>query len=128
MRSIGVVVDPPSFDDESGLAKRGELVLVQAFVTKTAVERFDVGILCWFAGLDEVQANPAIARPASHGDTREFGAVIHHDGLRKASHRADRIEDTRNTMSRERRVDLNRKAFSREIVDDVERSDTAAAF
>jgi hypothetical protein len=38
MRSIGVVVDSPSFDDEASLAKRGELVLVQAFVTKTAVE------------------------------------------------------------------------------------------
>jgi hypothetical protein len=38
MWSIGVVVDSPSFDGEARLAERGELVPVQAFVTKTFVE------------------------------------------------------------------------------------------
>ena len=70
MRPVGVVVDPPGFDNETSLAKRGKLVFIQAFVSKPTVERLDVSVLGWFAGLDEVQPNSAIARPASHGDAR----------------------------------------------------------
>lgn len=50
----------------------------------------------------------------------------HHDGLGKTSYGADRIKDTRHPVPRERRVHLDGKAFTCEVVDDVERSDPSA--
>ena len=45
MRSVGVVVDPPFFDDLACLLDVGEQVLVEALVTQSAVEaRMRTGI------------------------------------------------------------------------------------
>ena len=47
VRALRVVIDPPVFDDLAGLADAGEPVLVQAFLSISPVEAFDVGVLGW---------------------------------------------------------------------------------
>ena len=70
VRSKMVVVVPPVFDDQPRVGKRAKLVLVEIFVSKAAVERFNVDVLRRFARVNEVQANSSIARPAGHRDAR----------------------------------------------------------
>jgi hypothetical protein len=41
VRSVGVVVDPPFFDDLTRLLEVGEQVLVEALVAQPAVEALD---------------------------------------------------------------------------------------
>ncbi len=110
------------------MGKGCEFVLVEAFVTKTTIERFDERVLRRLSGLDEMQPNFAIACPARHGDAREFCSVVHHDGLRIPSNRTDRIKDASNSTAAKRRIDLDRKALAGEIVDDVERSNSPTRF
>jgi hypothetical protein len=50
--SVGVVLDPPCFDNDLGFEERPELFDVQEFVADAAVEALDVGVLPWAAGFD----------------------------------------------------------------------------
>jgi hypothetical protein len=52
VRSVGVVVDPPLFDDPAGLAEVSEHVLVETLVTQAAVEALDEAILHRFTRRD----------------------------------------------------------------------------
>jgi hypothetical protein len=105
-----------------------EFVLVEAFVAKTAIERFNERVLCGLSRLDKVQPNLAIARPARHGDARQFCSIVHYDGLRISSHRADRIKDASDSTAAKRRINLDRKALAGEVVDDIERPDSTTRF
>lgn len=53
---VVVVVDPPVFDHDPGLKQAVELLNSEAFVTKSAVERLDPGILPGLAWINEVAA------------------------------------------------------------------------
>jgi hypothetical protein len=54
VRSVGVVVDPPFFDDLTRLLEVDEQVLVEALVAQPAVEALDESILHRFARRDVV--------------------------------------------------------------------------
>jgi len=58
VRAVGVVVDPPFFDDVSCLVEIGEQVLVEALVTQAAVEALYEAILHGFAGGNVVPSRP----------------------------------------------------------------------
>ena len=45
VRSVGVVLDPPGFDNDLGFEERAELFDVQEFIADAAVEAPDVGVL-----------------------------------------------------------------------------------
>ena len=64
-----IVVVTPRFDGLARLSQGEEDVLVEAFVTEPAVERFDEGVLHRFARLDvvpvETTGGPAQDRAAS---------------------------------------------------------------
>ncbi len=45
--SVGVVLDPPCFDNDLGFEQRAELLDVQQLVADAAVEALDVGVLPW---------------------------------------------------------------------------------
>jgi len=49
-----VVVPTPVTDDGSGVGQAGKPVVVQALVSKLAIEAFDVGVLRGLAGLNEL--------------------------------------------------------------------------
>ncbi len=70
--SVVVVFLSPGFDDRLGVTQADKPVFVQAFVAQTSVERFDVGILIWFSGLDLPQLHTTLMRPVQHGATTEF--------------------------------------------------------
>jgi hypothetical protein len=57
-RSVGVVVDPPFFDDLTGFLEVGEQVLVEALVTEPAIEALDEAILHRFAWCNVAQSTP----------------------------------------------------------------------
>ena len=67
MRSVGVVVDPPFFDDRPCLAEVGEHVLVETLVSQAAVEAFDEAILHRFAGGDVVPFDGVLLLPSQDG-------------------------------------------------------------
>ena len=57
MWSLCVVVDPPAFDDLSGLGEVAKDVLIQALISKTAIEAFHERVLHWLTGRDVMSAN-----------------------------------------------------------------------
>src|SRR5262245_54001777 len=63
MRSMAVVVDPPSLDLPSCIGKVNEPILVQALVAKLPVEALDEGVLDRLAGTDEVQLDSRTIGP-----------------------------------------------------------------
>lgn len=64
MRSVGVVVDPPFFDELAGLVEVGEQVLIQALVPKSAIEAFDKAIPHRFARRDIVPFDSLLVLPS----------------------------------------------------------------
>ena len=63
MRSVGIVVNPPFFDDLACLAEVGEQVLVEALVTQAAIEAFNKAFLHRFSGRDVVPFNVMLLLP-----------------------------------------------------------------
>jgi len=51
MRTYGVVVDAPRFDERPCFGDAGKPVFVEAFVAKLAIEAFDNGVLDWLRGV-----------------------------------------------------------------------------
>src|SRR5208337_3779681 len=64
VRSVGVVVGPPFFDDLTRLFEIGEQVLVKALVAQASVEALDKAILHRFARCDVVPFDAALLLPA----------------------------------------------------------------
>ena len=62
MRSVGIEVNPPFFDDLACLAEVGEQVLVEALVKQAAVEA-NKAILHRFSGRDVVPFNVMLLLP-----------------------------------------------------------------
>ena len=51
-------------------------MIIKAFLTKVAVEGFDIGVLVGLARLDEKQLNTPGICPVQHSSTVEFFPVI----------------------------------------------------
>ena len=92
MRSVGVVVDPPCFDDLAGLVQVGEQMLVEALVPQSAVEALDEAILHRLARCDVVPFDAVLLLPSKDGVRRELGAVVADDHAGAASGLDDAIE------------------------------------
>ena len=67
VRSVGVVVDPPFFDDLARLLEVGEQMFVEALVAQSAVEALDEAILHRFARRDVVPFDTALVLPGQDG-------------------------------------------------------------
>jgi hypothetical protein len=76
VRALGIVIDPPVFDDLASLTDAGEPMLVQAFFTVSAVETLNVGVLGRLAGVDEIQLDAVISGPSIQRPRAQFRAVI----------------------------------------------------
>src|SRR5437762_13752106 len=57
MRTHGVVIDAPRFDQCLRFGDAGEPMFVEAFVPKLAIEAFDEGVLDWLAGSNASELN-----------------------------------------------------------------------
>ena len=76
MRSLVIVLLAPEADDLSGMSDVFEPVLVQAFVTQTAVETFDVAVLHGLAGIYEDMVYLLGIRPFIHRIAGELRTVV----------------------------------------------------
>lgn len=74
-------------------------MFVQTLVTEPPVQRFDVGVLVWLAGLDQSQRDSLAMRPRQHGFAGELRAVVGADDGRCAALRADPVEDAREMVA-----------------------------
>ena len=67
VRSVGVVVDPPVFDDLTRLVEIGEQVFVKTLVAQASVEALDEAILHRFARRNVVPFDAAFLLPSQDG-------------------------------------------------------------
>lgn len=122
MRPALVVVDSPPLDDFASFGDRGEHVVVEAFVPKLPVEALDEGVLRRLSRRNVMQLYAMLSRPRKHCETCQLGAVIHHDGFWQSAFVGDPIEYAANASTADRGVDFDREGFTREVVDDIQRS------
>src|SRR6266478_10033295 len=99
--SVGVVVDPPFFDNLACLAEVREQVLVEALVTQTAVEALYEAILHRFAGRDVVPFDTVVLLPAQDRVRGQLSAVVAHDHAGIAAQFGNAIEFTHDTQTGE---------------------------
>src|SRR6184192_2790837 len=125
MRTDLVEIDPPLLDDPACIVEVEEPVLVEALVAKLAVEAFDVGILDWLAGADEVQLHPDPVGPGVEGLPGELWAVVHHDELRETAHSCDQRELAADAQTADRGVQDEGQHFAGEVVDHSEYAEAA---
>src|SRR3974390_2368688 len=79
--SVDVVVDAPVLDEYLGLEQGVEAPGVEQFVTQTAVEGFDPGVLPGRARVDEERADAVEAAPVGDGVRDELGTIVEaHEG------------------------------------------------
>ncbi len=76
LQPLLVVFPVLSLNDHTGMRQAGEPMLVQAFLSEAAVERFDVGVLVGLARLDEEQLNTPGVGPVQHGSPAELIAIV----------------------------------------------------
>src|SRR4051794_40685208 len=94
VRSVGVVVDPPFFDDLACVLDVGEQVLVEALVTQSAVEALYEAILHRFAGRNVVPFDITLLLPGQDGVRGQLGAVVADDHSGVAPQFGDTIQLT----------------------------------
>src|SRR4029450_8688589 len=125
MRTQGVVIDAPRFDQRAGFGDARKPVLVQAFVAKLPVEAFNKGVLDRLARSDEAQLHAADVGPGVEGAAAEFRAVVHHQNLGQPDRFGETLEDADDAQARQRSIDFDGDTFAREVVDDVQGAETA---
>jgi hypothetical protein len=95
-------------------------VLVQTFVTESAVERLDVGVLIRFAWLDQTQLPVVSVRPFQHRAPRELLAIVGPDNVRIAATLADAAENAYQVISAQCVFGMGNNAFGGRVIDDAE--------
>jgi len=75
VRALGVVVPPPAFDDDLGLAQAVEDLAIQELVPELGVEAFAVAVLPGAAGLDVGGPGAYGPDPVPNRCGDELGAV-----------------------------------------------------
>ena len=76
MWAVRVVVDPPGFDDASGIIQPIEKMLIEALIAQATVEAFDEGVLGGLAGRDIVPLDLGVLDPFEDRVTGQCGASI----------------------------------------------------
>lgn len=84
MRPHGVIVLPPSLDDDLGLGTRAKPFETEAFVTEFAVEALGDAILPGLAGLDQRGADTLPDDPGQQRFRHELRAVVAAQKARRA--------------------------------------------
>src|SRR5688572_2977077 len=117
VRSGFVVITPPLADDHSSVCEIVEVVIVQAFVSKLAVEALDVGVLRGLAGsnqfqIDTLGISPAIERPAG-----ELRALVGSNRLRQPAELADLGEHPRDILPRDAEIDCDIETLAGKVID-----------
>ena len=126
MRPDRVIVDAPPFNEQSGFFKTNEPFLIQTFFSKAAIEAFDVTVLCWFAGIDEVQLDLVLLGPDIQRFASELRSIVNLEQLGLAKLPDDLLQDTHHSLAAQTGIDLDAQATPGEDIDEVESSKAAS--
>src|SRR5690606_4758038 len=102
-------------------------VEVQAVVAEGAVEALDEAVLHRLARLNEVDLDATGIRPGVERPARELRTVVGHDHVGQASLAPQALEHLDDPHSWQRMRHLDRQAFTRELVDDVQAAEATSA-
>mgnify|MGYP003346125094 FL=1 len=97
VRSHGIVVDPPCFDDPACFGQAAEQMFVETFVTQAAVEGFDEAVLRRFPRRDVMPLDLALFLPAEDRMKCQLRAVVADDHARYSAGLDDAVEFTGDT-------------------------------
>ncbi len=125
--SVGVVVEPPVFDDHAGFEQGVEAPGVEELVAESAVEGLDPGVLPWAAGVDEQRSRCWLKRHQSAMAWATNSGPLSKRTYTGAPRSRTRRSRTATTWSASMRaVDLDRQGFAGELVDHVQHLEGAA--
>ena len=74
--SLIVVFPSPSLDHASGVIERSKPMFIQALVSKSSVEAFDISVLVRFTRIDLPQVHIALMRPVEHCLANELRSIV----------------------------------------------------
>ena len=97
-----------------------------ALVAKLPVETFHVRVLNRLTRTNEAQLDAVRIRPGVERAAGKLGTVVHHDPPRQSDRGAQALEHAYDARTRQGAVDLDRHAFTRVVVDDVQRAKAPA--
>ena len=79
MRSLGIVVTPPAFDQHLGFVERGEDLSVEKLIPELAVEAFIVAVFPRAPWRDVEGIDPNLGQPLPHRRGHELRAIVRAD-------------------------------------------------
>jgi len=127
VRPFFVEVFSPCFDDDLSFNQRSEAILVEAFVSKLAVEAFDERVVVGLARPNKVELDACAVRPRVHDIPCELRAVVAPNRANLASQLGQSLEHLRNACCSDAEVDFDRQALVGEVVDDRKHLKPASA-
>ena len=126
MRSVGVVLGSPGFDNDLCLEQGGELLDVEQFVAGAAVERLHEWVLPREAGVDERGAGAGESAVVAQRPGDHLRAVVHPQMLGCPAH-GDQVDEHRHDLiGGAGPPDPHRQRFAGVLVHDVQRLEPAA--
>src|SRR5207245_10062392 len=111
-----IVVQAPGFDDLARLSQAEEPVLIETLVAEPAGEALDVGILVWFAGLDEVQPDALRVGPRIERSADELGSIVRDARHRLPAALDQALEHFDDPATADRGIHFDRQAGPREVI------------
>jgi len=111
----------------SYLEQIAEPVRIQAFVSKSAVEAFDVAVLHGLAWLNVIGRDLPVDTPGHETARSEFRAIIHADRSGTAAALDNTIENASDSLARKRAIGFQRQTLPCEVIDDREHAYRASA-
>jgi len=73
------------YRSDLGVGQAREPMLVETFIAKAAVERFDIGVLIRLTGFDQPQRHSTFVHPCQHGAAAKFQRVVRPQHAGKAT-------------------------------------------
>src|SRR6266498_520087 len=101
MRTNSVVVFEPTFCDGTNLLQVIKQIGIQNVFSVGAVETLNVGILCWFAGLDMKQFDLFLFCPAFQSLRDQLWTIIHTNASGLATPNEQLFQNSHDPFSRE---------------------------
>lgn len=118
MRPDGVVILPPSLDDDLGLSAGAEPLDAQALIAELAVEGFARAVLPRLAGVDQGGIDAVLCQPPEDGRADELGAIIGSQERRCAMQRDQASKDIDDAAGADAAGDIDSQALMGEFIDD----------
>jgi hypothetical protein len=108
----------PAFDSGSCARQTKKPVGIETFVTKSAIERFDVAILHRPAWFDVPQQHSMLFAPSAQGTRDELRSVVDVDLFRKSSCECELLENADHTQSWQTGIGFGGQTLARVFIDD----------